>query len=265
MAKDNKKKITIIEQHILANRLRTDAILFINKSSEIKKEGFSKDIRKIVNDEHCSRIFIGVGVEYLLKCLYVRNGFNVYKAKLKEPISLNIDQLNPSDVIETTENTFSLSKLSKHLESVVPEINQSNIGEIKESLEIVRFWRNHSVHFGGGVTVNSSHLIQVSDTIETLMGFASETKYLRDIFVRIKLDCRGSNGLIRIFEIVLEDCELHSEHEFNNYDEGIYFGYKDDIEVEEIKKYVKERLKGQGYLFADKFEYEVDVEDILIV
>ena len=89
-------------------------------------------------------------------------------------------------------------------------------------------------------------------------------KDIEGAFVKIKLDTKKSNGLIRIFEVIIQD-EAGEEYEFEDYDEGAHFGTTDEIEEERIIKYVKDRLKTSGFKHCDSFDYEVDTEDIMVV
>lgn len=68
--------------------------------------------------------------------------------------------------------------------------------------------------------------------------------------------------MIKIFEVKLMDPYAGIEYEFTQFDESAYWGTTDRVQVKSIIKHIKSRLRKEGYLFADLFEYRVDTEDI---
>lgn len=89
------------------------------------------------------RLYIGIATEMLLKAIFLKNDFNINKAK-KKTISFpeKIQNLNESDLTPT--DTYTLGQLVGALEKVISKDN--NYEKIIEGLNICKVFRNKEGH-----------------------------------------------------------------------------------------------------------------------
>lgn len=256
------------DYHKIGKRLRDDADKFFRKGHKLfnkTKINFSKiKIKDFVHDKHCNRIFLGIGAEYFVKATFLLNGFHIFESKLKNsPLPANYKEKH-SDIINlSNEKTLNFSKLISYLPKALSKYNKEEIKKIKEGLEILRKWRNHSIHLGGGFTERGTDYPKIIRALKLLAKYNHSPKFIK-ASVEIYLDYKASNGMIRIHEVKLIDTD-GDEFQFNSFDEGAYFGYKDEPEIKEIKKYLQERLKKEGFIFPDNFDYFIETEDIIVL
>jgi len=258
------------ELYELGKRLRDDALIFFEKANKLTKKrrkyDFKKDeIKNLLHDKNCNRIFIGIGTEYLLKSVYLMNGFHIYETKFKEqPVAANYREMTLTKLLSFRDRTLGFSYLLDHLPKVLAKIKKDKMEKIIEGLKIVKEWRDRSVHIGGKFKKNPNEFEKVLYAVDELLRHNNEPKFIKNAFVYIELDCRETNECIRIFEVTISDSD-GEEYKFWNFDDSSYFGIVGEVDEKEIIKHIKSKLKWDGYIFSDEFEYEINTKDIVYV
>jgi len=105
------------------------------------------------------RLFIGVGIELLLKALYLKNGYAINKPErenktLKMPFKL--DEATASQLVEA--ETFSLDKLIDQIERV---LHLNNRVSVVRGLKIAKVFRNKEGH-----SVTALHAFDASNYVD---------------------------------------------------------------------------------------------------
>lgn len=90
------------------------------------------------------RLFIGIGVELLLKALYLKHGFAINKLPQKHPtVKFPFTPAQAAGVALAADDTYMLSELIDKL-SKVPAL--SNLGPLDRGLRIAKVFRNKEGH-----------------------------------------------------------------------------------------------------------------------
>jgi len=93
----------------------------------------------------CSKIFLGIASELILKAAYLKLGYfiNQHKDKKKKHILFKVDEIKDEDL---SMKTHSFGFLIRELNSVLPKHNFDFDKDIRKGLEIARIWRNINAH-----------------------------------------------------------------------------------------------------------------------
>ncbi|HYE34636.1 hypothetical protein [Methylocaldum sp.] len=136
----------------------SDWLLFKQTSEAQLKEAVhlkKPDMRFEVNHKLLARnsrkrLLIGIGIELLLKAIYLKNGYGINKPKTSHNNGITfpylIAQVNNTDLDPT--NTFTLSKLIDKLTDVV---ELPNSGPVIRGLNIAKVFRNKEGHIVAAV------------------------------------------------------------------------------------------------------------------
>lgn len=108
------------------------------------------------------RIFLGLGIEFLIKSLFIKKGYFIFK--VKEPVIIN-NWKQSWDLKKTIE----LCTLIDNLDLVLPDLPNYKLKDYKRILHKVRIERNAEIHkFSENIIIAYKDEILLSEAIRSL-------------------------------------------------------------------------------------------------
>lgn len=143
-------------------------------SIPLEKLGFRKHIAERLK----SRIFLGIGVELLLKSVYLKNGYLINETqfpkgtrKPNKPYKISEVKENYINKNQTYGIGYYLKNLHIFFEKCKHYDSKRYITYVKKGLSIVKIWRDKDTHIGGGYHMQrGSDLIDIQNSLGNIYG-----------------------------------------------------------------------------------------------
>ena len=112
--------------------------------------------KEIMFKNRCSRVFLGIAIELMIKTVYLKRGYSINKHN--KPNTQQLIKLREVEDLYLITKTHSLHFLIKNLNKVLPEHKYNFEQDIRKGLELARIWRNVNTH-----TMTGGHIQWVGD------------------------------------------------------------------------------------------------------
>ena len=119
--------------------------------------------------QYLEKIKLGIGFEFLLKALFLKNGYIIHKVNgSSEPKKINT--LKETDIVHYT-HTISFENLKNKISFIVPNDSKKH----KTTLSLIQNWRNGLIHqINGPRSENNAQWIDIQNTFAELHNMLIE-------------------------------------------------------------------------------------------
>ncbi|NYZ77137.1 hypothetical protein H0O02_02360, partial [Candidatus Micrarchaeota archaeon] len=208
-----------------------------------------------LNNIYLRCLFLGLSGEYLLKALFVKNGFSLKMEKnLKGKARENFKLKKPAEAINEDDHTVGYKELinSLGLLSIPAEI----LEVISPKLEELKKWRDGAVHSFHLKKLREKDLEEVYKLLDKIEDQVNpDLKLSPSLYIQVYLDYKDEIGGVRINTVMLQDNITCREEEAKQemFDVESYFANYYALEESKnckknIEEHVIKQLHTHGYI-----------------
>ena len=154
----------------ISNRYKNVGKNLIGKTNEGTsglKDGLGKGSQDLSDIRRTHKVLLRIGFEFLVKSLYLKKGWNIYKFKIR-PKDRQIQQfVNLNELELDLGKTMKFEKLIDNIHSVVP--SYQDLLNLKSNLHKIREEGNRAIHSDKVDSIELSHVTRLRDNITNLM------------------------------------------------------------------------------------------------